>query len=147
MTRWLRPAAIVVLLVSAAVPTQTQPKRPITDTDLLKFVWAADPQVSPDGTQVVFVRVVVNEKSDDYDTNLMIVPADGREADLSPAEESDREKVAQHIGVRYSVDREELVRAGAEENRSVDWWWYLLVGLVGLLCLEVWMTRRLVMKR
>ena len=52
----------------------------MTDSDLLKFVWVADPQVSPDGSQVAFVRVVVNEKTDDYDTGLWIVPADGREA-------------------------------------------------------------------
>ena len=44
-------------------------------SDLLKFVWIADPQVSPDGRQVVFVRVVVNEKTDDYDTSVWIVPA------------------------------------------------------------------------
>ena len=56
-----------------------QQKRVITEQDLLKFVWIADPQMSPDGRQVVFVRVVVNEKTDDYDTSVWIVPADGRE--------------------------------------------------------------------
>lgn len=45
----------------------------------MKFVWIADPQVSPDGRQVAFVRVVVNEKSDDYDSSVWIVPADGKE--------------------------------------------------------------------
>ncbi|HET9369978.1 MAG TPA: S9 family peptidase [Vicinamibacterales bacterium] len=76
----LRLPILAALLIVSATAVPAQPNRPITDTDLLNFVWAADPQVSPDGTQVVFVRVVVNEKSDDYDTNLMIVPADGREA-------------------------------------------------------------------
>lgn len=54
-----------------------QQKRLITEQDLLKFVWIADPQMSPDGKQVAYVRVVVNEKTDDYDTNLWLVPADG----------------------------------------------------------------------
>src|SRR5215468_7121507 len=57
-----------------------QQKRVITDQDLLKFVWIADPQMSPDGAQVVYVRVVVNEKTDDYDTSLWMVPSDGHEA-------------------------------------------------------------------
>jgi dipeptidyl aminopeptidase/acylaminoacyl peptidase len=55
-------------------------KRPLTEQDLLKFVWVADPQISPDGRQVAFVRVVVNEKTDDYDTSLWLVPADGSAA-------------------------------------------------------------------
>jgi dipeptidyl aminopeptidase/acylaminoacyl peptidase len=57
-----------------------QAKRAITDQDLLKFTWIADPQVSPDGKQTLFVRVVVNEKSDDYDTGVWIVPTDGSRA-------------------------------------------------------------------
>jgi dipeptidyl aminopeptidase/acylaminoacyl peptidase len=56
---------------------QAQSKRAITEADILKFVWIADPQMSPDGTQVAFVRVVVNEKTDDYETSLYLVPADG----------------------------------------------------------------------
>ena len=34
-----------------------QEKRLITETDIMKFVWIADPQISPDGTQVAFTRV------------------------------------------------------------------------------------------
>ena len=37
-----------------------QQPRAITEQDLLKFVWIADPQVSPDGRQAVYVHVVVN---------------------------------------------------------------------------------------
>src|SRR5262245_9272311 len=54
-------------------------RRPIAETDLFKFVWIADPQISPDGKQVAFVRVTVNEKKDGYDTALWVVPADGSE--------------------------------------------------------------------
>ena len=75
-----RLVLIAACLAVSAGRVQTQQPRFITDQDLLKFVWVADPQVSPDGSQVVYVRVVVNEKTDDYDTNLWIVPADGREA-------------------------------------------------------------------
>ena len=64
-----------VLAIVLAVPFLSQvgiaqTKRPITDKDLFRFQWIGDPQVSPDGTRVVFVRVTVNEKKDNYDTAL-----------------------------------------------------------------------------
>jgi len=73
--------ALIAALFLAAVPyaASAAAKRSITETDLFKFVWTADPQISPDGRQVLFVRVTVNEKKDGYDTALWIVPADGGE--------------------------------------------------------------------
>ena len=61
----------------AATALSAADKRPITETDLFRFVWVADPQISPDGKRVAFVRVTVNEKKDGYDTALWIVAADG----------------------------------------------------------------------
>jgi dipeptidyl aminopeptidase/acylaminoacyl peptidase len=52
-------------------------RRPITEMDLFSFVWIADPQMSPDGSQVAFVRVTVNTKDDRYDTSIWLVPASG----------------------------------------------------------------------
>ena len=73
----------LALLLAATLPIpaalNAAAKRPITETDLFKFVWIADPQISPDGRQVAFVRVTVNEKKDGYDTALWIVPADSGE--------------------------------------------------------------------
>jgi dipeptidyl aminopeptidase/acylaminoacyl peptidase len=66
----------VALAVGAA---DAQERRPITETDLYDFVWIADPQMSPDGSKVVFTRVVVNDKRDDYESSLWIVPASGDE--------------------------------------------------------------------
>src|SRR5229473_1443419 len=51
--------------------------RPITEKDLFRFQWAADPQVSPDGGQAAFVRVNVDAKKEGYDTALWIVPLRG----------------------------------------------------------------------
>src|SRR5947199_5767931 len=72
-------AVLVAALLLAAPQAAGAAKRPIAETDLFKFVWTADPQISPDGRQVVYVRVTVNEKKDGYDTALWIAPADGSE--------------------------------------------------------------------
>ena len=66
---------VVMMILSASVFSQT--KRGITETDLFKFNWIADPQISPDGARVVFTKVWVNQKADRYDTALWIVPTNG----------------------------------------------------------------------
>jgi dipeptidyl aminopeptidase/acylaminoacyl peptidase len=68
--------ACAVLLTVAAPGAQG--KRFITEKDLFRFTWIADPQISPDGTTVAFVRVTVNEKDNRYETAIFTVPADGR---------------------------------------------------------------------
>jgi dipeptidyl aminopeptidase/acylaminoacyl peptidase len=49
--------------------------RNITEKDLFRFVWVADPQLSPDGSQIAYVRVTVNEKKDRYETELWLMPS------------------------------------------------------------------------
>ena len=71
-----RSALIAGVAVLAALPAAAS-ARPITETDLLAFTWVADPQVSPDGRRIAFVRVTVNEKRDGYDTALWLVDSDG----------------------------------------------------------------------
>ncbi len=69
-----------LLLTVALVPATVHAgeKRPIRETDLFDFTWIGDPQISPDGTQIVFVRVNVNEEKDRYETTLCMVSADGK---------------------------------------------------------------------
>jgi hypothetical protein len=64
--RSLPAAALVLMLLGCALAAQS--KRSITETDLFQFTWIGDPQVSPDGSSVAFVRVSVNAKKDGYDT-------------------------------------------------------------------------------
>src|SRR5688500_14446301 len=64
----------------APLPSPLPSARSITEVDLFDFVWVADPQISPDGSRVAFVRVVVDEKKEGYDTSIWIVPSDGSEA-------------------------------------------------------------------
>ena len=77
---WNRYVAPLLFALALVIPgALAAAKRPITETDLFKFVWIGDPRISPDGKQVVFVRVTVNEKKEGYDTALWMVPADGSE--------------------------------------------------------------------
>jgi len=62
-----------LLLASVAIAQ----KRSITEKDLFKFQWIGDPQISPDGSQVAFVRVTVDEKQAGYETSIWIAATGG----------------------------------------------------------------------
>src|SRR6476660_7671170 len=59
----IRHSCFVILFALGATPLFAQ-KRNITERDLWDFVWIGDPQVSPDGSRVAFVRVAVNGKKE-----------------------------------------------------------------------------------
>lgn len=71
---------IVVAFLFLIVLPRAAEKRFITEKDLLKFTWIADPQISPDGSTIAFVRVTINEKENRYETSLFVVPATGAES-------------------------------------------------------------------
>jgi dipeptidyl aminopeptidase/acylaminoacyl peptidase len=77
MHRIFRSLAVVVAL-AAAVAAFAQ-KRSITEKDIFQFNWIGDPQISPDGTQVAFVKVSVSDKKDGYDTSIWSVSTRGDE--------------------------------------------------------------------
>ncbi len=81
-----RIAGLLVLCLTIASPpllraadAPAAAPRKITEKDLFDFVWIGDPQISPDGAQAVYVRVVVNKKKEGYDTSLWIVPTSASE--------------------------------------------------------------------
>ena len=71
------PIVICLLALSSVAVAQ---KRSITEKDLFQFNWIGDPQISPDGSQVAFVKVSVNEKKTGYDTSIWTVSTRGDEA-------------------------------------------------------------------
>src|SRR6187397_1004289 len=53
------------------------PHRPISELDLLDFVWLADLQMSPDGQQIAMARVAVDRERDGYNSQIWVVPSNG----------------------------------------------------------------------
>ena len=92
--------------------------RPITETDLLRFRWVADPQISPDGRQVAYVLVAVNEKEDRYDTSLWAVAA--RERLAAPALDGGPEGSPRPGGRRTSSTLAFLRVAGEKERPQIS---------------------------
>ncbi|MGH9939488.1 MAG: DPP IV N-terminal domain-containing protein, partial [Blastocatellia bacterium] len=90
-------------------------------TDLIKFVWIADPRISPDGSRVAFVRAWVNQKADRYDSALWIAPADGGAARQLTAGPRDSAS-------RWSPDGRRLafIRSAEKEGRPQPPQIYLL---------------------
>jgi dipeptidyl aminopeptidase/acylaminoacyl peptidase len=77
MHRLLRLLALIPLLVAALALAAD--KRAITEKDIFQFNWIGDPQISPDGNSVAFVKVSVNDKKDGYDTSVWSVSIRGDE--------------------------------------------------------------------
>ena len=74
MKNYAAAAAVLALVVASP---RAQGHRPITEKDLFKFTWIADPQISPDGAAIAFVRVTVNEKDNRYETAVYVAAASG----------------------------------------------------------------------
>lgn len=55
-------------------------KRTITIDDLLALKWIGDPQLSPDGTRIVYVLTVADREANTYRSHLWMVPVDGGES-------------------------------------------------------------------
>jgi dipeptidyl aminopeptidase/acylaminoacyl peptidase len=51
--------------------------RHMTEQDLYRFVWVADPQISPDGSRVAFVRVTTDSAADEYRTSIWVTETSG----------------------------------------------------------------------
>jgi hypothetical protein len=91
----------------------------------------------------------------DGDTVYYVVQPDGQESDLTPCSDEDRDRVATIFNplkhdqspLRYTDRRDLIVAAPESTDARQEVWWCFLLGLIGLLCAEVWMTRRMVMHR
>lgn len=84
-------------------------RRPITEEDLFRFVWIADPQISPDGSRVAFVQVRVSEKKEGYESEIWTVSTRGEAPRRLTSGPRDS-------GPRWSPDGSRLVFARSVEK-------------------------------
>src|SRR5699024_9201349 len=91
MTAMLAVAAVALALV--AMPAVAKPAGASSDRFTLAQVfdlqWAGDPQISPDGKQIVFVRGSFDIMHDARDATLWVIDSDG--TDLRPLSAPDVE--------------------------------------------------------
>src|SRR5688572_14893965 len=102
-------SALVLFLLAHS--TTAIERRAISEQDLFAFAWVADPQISPDGSRVAFVRVTADKQKDVYETAVWVVSTDGRQSarpltvgprDLAPRWSPD----GGHLAFLRSVERE-----------------------------------------
>src|SRR5215470_13901107 len=109
MNRVVRLFAAVLVVVAGIAVAQ---KRSITEKDIFQFNWIGDPQISPDGARVAFVKVSVNDKKDGYDTSVWSVSTRG---DEQPRRMTDGKRDS---SPRWSPDGKWLVFVRAPEAPS-----------------------------
>ncbi len=79
MHRAPRLLAVALCCAAAIFGLAQGQKRSITEKDIFQFNWIGDPQISPDGSRVAFVKVTVDEKKTGYDTAIWSVSTQGTE--------------------------------------------------------------------
>jgi dipeptidyl aminopeptidase/acylaminoacyl peptidase len=105
-------AIVSSLAAQSVAPPVSSQTRAITEKDLFDFVWVANPQLSPDGSRVAFVRVIVDEKRTGYEASIWTVATSGSEP---PVRMTNGKHDAQP---RWSPDGKHIafVRAGEKDE-------------------------------
>jgi dipeptidyl aminopeptidase/acylaminoacyl peptidase len=102
-------AAVCCLVLAAPVSAEPAKKRPMTIDDLFRFKRVADPQISPDGTQVVYMVTTVDLPGNRTSSSLWLVSTKGgKPRPLTTTTKSDRHP-------RWSPDGKHIL---FESNRS-----------------------------
>jgi Tol biopolymer transport system component len=103
--------ALLALAVPALAPAAD--KRPIQVDDLFRFQRVSDPQISPDGSQVVYVVSTITDPANNKSSsNLWLAAADGKSP---PRRLTTTDKKDNHP--RWSPDGKQVL---FESNRSGD---------------------------
>jgi len=121
------------------LPLATEPGKPATHLVRL----SESGELSFEDTRL---SGVYRLRSPEGKTIWFVVSRDVREGDLTPLNDDDRAKLEKLLAMRFDTPSEPK-RDEPPEIQRQELWLYVLMGMIGLLCLEVWMTRRLVRNR
>jgi dipeptidyl aminopeptidase/acylaminoacyl peptidase len=116
-----RTPLVLAALLAAALPAAAG--RPMTVDDLLTAVRVADPQLSPDGKWVAFVRTETDPKSLRRNADVWLVPSDGS-APPRPLTRSEKSDTTP----RFSPDGKAVAFLSARSGSSQVWLLSLLGG-------------------
>ena len=73
-----------------------------------------------------------------------VVQPDAGEANLTPCTDKDRLAVSRLLPTtKYVVTPNDVLSSAANPETQIEFWWLLLLMVMGLLAFEVWMTRRI----
>src|SRR5262249_40842684 len=73
-----------------------------------------------------------------------VVQPDGGESNLTPCNEEDRLAVARLLKTtQYVLTPADIISKAVDPETQIEFWWLLLLLVIGLLAFEVWMTRRI----
>jgi len=103
----MTPRALLALCLLVAMPPAVHAAPPLAPADVFDLQWAADPQVSPDGRLVAYVRHRGDLMKDAYSGDLWIVSTDGREH---------RPVVSRASSPRWSPDGTRLLYVAAGDS-------------------------------
>ncbi len=114
LMHWLRGAAAAIGLLALVAPSFGEtPKPALKPLDVFDLQWVSDPQVSPDGRSVAYVRMSFDIKTDRPRGVIWLVGADGQHArPLSSASSS--------TSPRWSPDGARLAYLGKGADGSTQ---------------------------
>jgi dipeptidyl aminopeptidase/acylaminoacyl peptidase len=116
MKKSLSPAFAALLLATVAVPalaaSPTGPTRSFTGADIFDLEVASDPQISPDGTQIVYARKANDIMTDRSRTTLWLV--DVRSGVQTPLVSG----TGSHMSPRWSPDGKRLAYVSTSEGAN-----------------------------
>lgn len=70
-------AAVSLMFGMTAMPAAAQALPPLQPADIFDLELANDPQISPDGSQIAYVRIAADKIEDEYKPTVWVVNADG----------------------------------------------------------------------
>ena len=107
--------ATLVVLLARALPAESLARgssNRFEPIDIFEIEWASDPQISPDGSRIVYVRNFMDIMKDRYRSNLWVINLDG--SDHRPLTTG----VVNHTSPRWSPDGKRLLYTSSESGSA-----------------------------